>query len=293
MKNKKYISHMIITCCIVLLFVTGCKSESDSYLQFMQRQGVTDNSQSHWQNSNFESVQISSNVAFVCGVKDEYDKTLYQLKNGSYKKISDEAYDFFEFDGKVYYFNSEYKVCCYDMGTESTTVIFSAPMGIQWISLYNGKILCARLNEKFNYVLELYDLNGICKKTYFERKGIITRAAWIGNFVVILEDLTAEVYDLENLKSHYLIKEDGLSDSYMVSDKENLYLSFGRYMIEGNYDTTKSDSQWNGLWKISLSDMEKDEWKMTKISDKSYNKFYCVDGKLYDAKFNLIKLSNS
>ena len=115
------------------------------------------------------------------------------------------------------------------------------------------------------------------------------RIVQIGRFLVSLEDIRIEVYDLENETSHYLICEDGLSDSYMVSAQDNLYISVGRYVIEGNYNTKKADSRWNGLWKISLKDMEMDKWKLTKISTHSYSKFYCVGNRLFDEKFALIE----
>ena len=41
-------------------------------------------------------------------------------------------------------------------------------------------------------------------------------------------------------------------------------------------------------YKISLHDMEKGKWELTKISDHSYSKFYCVENKLYDENFTLI-----
>lgn len=277
--------------CLFTLYLFACnKSESESYLQLLQEQGITDNSQHHWQNSEVESVQISPNGIFVSEVEDKYDKTLYQIENGKYKKIAEQAYGFLEFEGRVYYYNSENKLYCYDIETENTTVIFSVLTDILWISLYDKNILCARRNGIYNKVLELYDFDGKRIKTYFEKRGEFGQMVQIGRFVVFLENLKAEVYDLENRKSHYLICEDGLSDSFMISDQGNLYISVSRYVIDGNYNTSKVDSTWNGLWKISLNDMRMDKWKLTKLSVDSYSKFYCVENKLYDEKFTLIKL---
>lgn len=291
MKNRKN-ELLLLVVCAVTFCLFGCnKSESESYLQLMQEQGITDNSQNHWQNNDSESVQISPNGIFVSGVKDKTDKTLYQIENGTYKKIAEQAYDFFESEGKVYYYNRENKIYCYHIETENTTMVFSVPTDISWIGLYNKNMLCARRSGIYNKVLELYDLDGKCVKTYFDERGRFGQMVRIGRFVVSLENLKAEVYDLENEKSHYLIWEEGLSDSFMVSDQENLYISVGRYTIEGDYSTSKVDSKWNGLWKISLQDLEKDKWELTKISNHSYSKFYCVENKLFDEKFMLIEES--
>lgn len=276
--------------CIFTLCLFGCnKSESKSYLQFLQEQGITDNSQYHWQNCEFNSVQISPNGIIISEVEDKYDKTLYQIKNGKYKKIAEQAYDFFEFGGRVYYYNNENRLYCYNIKTENTTKVFSVSTDISWISLYNENILCARKSGIYNKILELYSLDGKRIKTYYEKRGEFGQMVQIGRFVISLENIKAEVFDLENGESHYLIYEDGLSDSFMVSDQENLYISVGRYVIEGDYNTSKVDSKWNGLWKISLNDMEMDKWEMTKVSTHSYSKFYCVENKLFDEKFTLIK----
>ena len=158
-----------------------------------------------------------------------------------------------------------------------------------WIGLYNKNIVCARRKGIFNNALELYTLDGKKMRTYSPKSRELGRIVQIGRFLVSLEDIRIEVYDLENETSHYLICEDGLSDSYMVSAQDNLYISVGRYVIEGNYNTKKADSRWNGLWKISLKDMEMDKWKLTKISTHSYSKFYCVGNRLFDEKFALIE----
>lgn len=288
-KWKKVLCLFII--CIFSLYLFGCnENESKSYLQLLQEQGITDNSQNHWQNGKSECVQISPNGIFMSEVKNQHDKALYQLENGEYKKIVEEAYGFFEFEGRVYYYNSENNIYCYSIETENTWMLFPVPKdSISWIGLYNNNILCA--SGIFDKVLELYALDGERIKTYFtgRRRGDSGQVVRIGRFVVFLENLEAEVYDLENDKSHYLIWEDGLSDSYMVSDQENLYISVGRYTIEGDYGTSEVDSKWNGLWKISLQDMEKDKWELTKISDQSYSKFYCIENKLFDEEFTLIK----
>ena len=290
MKNRKK-AFLLFIFCIFTLCMAGCnKSESEGYLQLLQEQGITNNSQNHWQNSMSESVQISPKGIFVSEVEDEYDKALYHIENWKYKKIAEQAYGFFEYVGRVYYFNGENKLYCYDVETENTTVLFSVLTDITWISLYNKNILCARESGTFNEVFELYSLDGKRIKTCFEKKGGFGRIVLLGRFVVFLKDIEAEVYDLETGKRqrHYLIYEDGLSDSYMVSDQENLYISVDKYMIKGIGSTSKVDSKWNGLWKISLNDMEKDKWKLTKISDHSYSKFYCVENKLYDEKFTSI-----
>lgn len=286
--GKKALLLLIVSIFTLCLF--GCsKRESESYLHFLQEQGVTDNSQDQWQDSKSSRVQISPHGIFMSEVKNQHDKTLYQLENGEYRKIAEEAYGFFEFGGKVYFYNGDNNVYCYDIGTEHTTMVFSVSMDISWISLYDNNILCAGRSGIFNKVLELYTLDGKWLKTYFDKRGRFGQIVLIGRFVVFLENLKAEVYDLENEKSRYLIWEDGLSDSFMVSNQNNLYISIGRYTIEGDYNTSEVDSKWNGLWKISLSDMEKGNWELTKISDHSYSKFYCVENKLYDEEFLSIK----
>lgn len=289
MKNRKK-ALLLFIICIFTLCLFGCnKSESKSYLQLLQEQGITDNSQYHWQNCQFDSVQISPNGIIISEVEDKYDKTLYQIENGKYKKIAEQAYDFFEFEGRVYYYNNENRLYCYNIKTENTTKVFSVSTDISWISLYNENILCARKSGIYNRILELYSLDGKRIKAYYEKRGKFGQMVQIGRFVISLENLKAEVFDLENGKSHYLIYEDGLSDSFMTSDQENLYISVGRYVIEGDYNTSKVDSKWNGLWKISLNDMEMDKWELTKVSTHSYSKFYCVENKLFDEKFTLIK----
>lgn len=285
--------RLLLIVCMFILCLSGCnKSESENYLQLLQEQGITDNSYNHWQNSKSECVQISSSGIFMNEVDGKHDKELYQLENGEYKKIAEQAYAFFEFEGKVYYYDGENNVYCYDIATESTRMFLPVSMKISWFGLYNNKILCAGRRGILDMVLELYTLDGECVKTYFterKRRDSFGQVVRIGRFVVFLEDLEAEVYDLENDKSHYLIWEDGLSDSYMVSDQENLYISVGRYRIEGDYSTSEVYSKWNGLWKISLYDMEKDNWELTKISDQSYSKFYCVENKLFNENYTLIK----
>lgn len=286
--RKEYIFLFLV--CVFALCLFGCsKSESKSYLELLQEQGITDNSQHHWQNGGSESVQISPNGILISEVEDKYDKTLYQIENGKYKKIAGQAYDFFEFEGRVYYYNDENKLYCYNIKTEDTAVVFSSSTDILWIGLYNKNILCARKDGVYSEVLELYALDGKRIKTYFEKQQNFGQIVRIDRFVVFLEDLKAQVYDLESGESHDLICEEGLSDSFMVSDQENLYISAGRYVIEGDYNTSKVASKWNGLWKISLSDMKMDKWGLTKVSDHSYSKFYCVENKLYDEKFTLLK----
>lgn len=268
--------------CIFILCLSGCsKSESESYLEFLQEQGVTDNSQNHWQNTQNDSVQISSRGTFLRRISD---KALYQIENEGHKKIADEAYDFFEFRGKVYYYNKN-NLYCYDTETEKTTVLIAVPADILWIGLYDENILCARWNETYNIVLERYALDGKRMKKYFEWRGTLGRMTHIGKYVVFLKDLRVVAYDLENGEKHYLIDDEGLSDSFMVAGQENLYISLGRYTIDGNYNNISIDSRWNGLWKISLDDMERDKWNLTKISDRSYSKFYCVENRLYDEEF--------
>ncbi len=289
MKNRKKVLLLFLVCMFALC-LSGCnKSESERYLQFLQRQGLRDNSQHYWQNSGLESVQISTRGTFISEVKDKYDKTLYQIEDGKYKKIAEQAYQFFEFEGKVYYYNSDNKIYCYDIKTENTAVVFSVGTNILWIGLYNKNIVCARRKGIFNNALEFYTLDGKKMRTYSPKSRELGRIVQIGRFLVFLEDIRIKVYDLENETSHYLICEDGLSDSYMVSAQDNLYISIGRYVIEGNYNTKKADSRWNGLWKISLKDMEMDKWKLTKISTHPYSKFYCVGNRLFDEKFVLIE----
>lgn len=289
MKNRKRVFFLFLVCIFILCLVGCNKSESVSYLQFLQKQGIRDNSQHHWQNSEIESVQISSHGTFINEVKDKYDKTLYQIENGKYKKIAEQAYQFFEFEGRVYYYNNDNKLYCYDIKTENTTVVFSVTTHILWIGLYNRNILCARKSGIFNNAVELYTLNGKKVKTYFSKGGELGQTVQIGRFLVFLENLKMEVYDLENEESHYLFHEDGLSDSYMISAQENLYISADRYVIEGDYSTRKADSRWNGLWKISLKDMKMDKWELTKISAHPYSKFYCIENRLFDEKFALIE----
>ena len=290
MGGSKKALLLLIVCSMVILCLSGCKkSESESYLQLLQEQGITDNSQSHWQNSKSECVQISPSGVFMSEVKNRTDKVLYQFEDGQYKKVAEQAYAFLEFEGKVYYYDSESNIYCYDIATESTTMFLSAPLDISWFGLYNDTILCAGRSGISNRVLKAYTLDGNCEKVFFDKRGQLGQVALIGKFVIFLRDLEAEVYDLEDEKSHYLIWEDGLSDSYMVSDQENLYISVGRYKIKGDYSTSEVYSKWNGLWEISLQDMERDKWDLTKISDQSYSKFYCVEKKLFDENFVLIK----
>lgn len=289
MINKKKVIYMFLVF-IFLSCLSACKgSESEKYLQCLQKFGVKDNSQYHWQNSWSDKVQISPNGIFISENEDKYDKILYKIDNGEYKKIAEQVYDFFEFEGRVYFYNSENKIYCYNIETGNTNVLLSSSTDILWISLYKNSILCARRSGIYNNVLELYDLEGKRIKIYFEKRGEFGQIVRIGRFVVFLENIRAEVYDLEEARDRYLFNEDGLSDSFMVSDGGYLYVSVERYVIKGNYNTSKADSQWNGLWKISISDMEKDKWNLTKISDLSYSKFYCIKNKLFDEKFNLIE----
>lgn len=291
--SKRERVFLLLTVCIFTLCLSGCDgSESEGYLQLLQEQGITDNSQNHWQNSKSECVQISSNGIFMNELDGKHDKALYELENGEYKKIAEQAYAFFEFEGKVYYYDGKNNIYCYDIETQSTAMFLSVSMSISWFGLYDNNILCAGISGTLDKVLKLYTLDGECIKTYFterKRRGSFGQVVRIGRFVVFLENLEAEVYDLENDKSHYLIWEDGLSNSYMVSDQENLYMSAGRYVIEGDYSISEVDSKWNGLWKISLQDMQKNKWDLTKISDQSYSKFYCVENKLFDEDFTSIK----
>lgn len=174
-RNRVFLSLFV---CLLVLCVSGCnKSESERYLQLLQEQGITDNTQNHLQNCDREFVQVSPNGVFMSRVKSQHDMALYQLEDGKYKKIAEQAYGFFESEGKVYYY-----------------------------------------------------------------------------------------------------------------DEENLYISAGRYVIEGDYSTSRRDSKWNGTWKIRLSDMEKDKWDLEKISDQSYSKFYCIKNQLFDEKFELIEI---
>ena len=89
MKNRKKVL-LLFPVCMFVLCLSGCnKSESERYLQFLQRQGIRDNSQQYWQNSGLESVQISTHGTFISEVKDKYDKTLYQIEDGEYKYFVD------------------------------------------------------------------------------------------------------------------------------------------------------------------------------------------------------------
>lgn len=288
MKNRKLVLLLLIACLFISCLSACNKSESENYLQLLQEHGIVDNSKTHWQNGKSGCVQISPNGIFVSEVKDQHDKTLYQLVNGKYKKIAEQAYGFFELEGKVYYYDEENNIYCYDIKSKETIMFLSVSMDISWFGLYNNNILFAGRSGIGNKVLKLYNLDGKEIKTYFDKRGKFGQVVRIGRFVVFLEDLEAEVYDLENDKSHYLMWEKGLSDSFMVSSQENLYMSAGRYVIEGDYSTREIYSKWNGLWKISLDDMEKDKWELAKISDRSYSQFYCVENKLYDETFTLI-----
>lgn len=287
-RNRVFLSLFV---CLLVLCVSGCnKSESERYLQLLQEQGITDNTQNHLQNCDREFVQVSPNGVFMSRVKSQHDMALYQLEDGKYKKIAEQAYGFFESEGKVYYYDGENNIYCYEAEARKTKKLFSVSMTtVSWIGLYNHHILCAGRSEIYNRALKLYTLDGNCEKTYFDKSGELGQIAQIGRFVVFLQDLKAEVYDLERDKSHYLIWEKGLSDSFMVIDEENLYISAGRYVIEGDYSTSRRDSKRNGTWKIRLSDMEKDKWDLEKISDQSYSKFYCIKNQLFDEKFELIE----
>ena len=49
MKNRKKVFFLFLVYIFILCLIGCNKSESESYLQFLQKQGIRDNSQHHWQ----------------------------------------------------------------------------------------------------------------------------------------------------------------------------------------------------------------------------------------------------
>lgn len=288
-KNKRRIS---IICTIVLITVLSfiayllyfnCDvwDESDiKYLDFMESLNINDSTDSHLRNM-FENVQITSGRKFI-----KKDSVLYELVDGKHSRVLEKVYCFVVLDSVIYYTKTNTKgLYCYNMTDKTTCRILSKSIDILWFTIYKGDFLCLTQNK-----LMLFSRNNEGEKVLLEYdEPLPDHIVMLGEYLVFCTDIDVQIIDLERRQKRIMSSYNGLAWSDVKAGEESIYFSFQSFFVLGNYNEEKVSSKWNGLWKISLSDIELGKYSLIKISDVFYEKFYCINEKLYDMQFNVIE----
>lgn len=258
----------------------GVDGSDTKYLEFMKSSHITDTTESHLRNMS-ENVQVTPGGEYV-----KKDSVLYEIVDGRRLKIMEEVYQFVVLDSVIYFTKTGTKgLYTYNKMDKTTRTILSEKVDVLWFTVYHGKFLCLTQNK-----LRLFSENGEDEKVLLEYdEPVPDHIVMLGGYLLFCTDADVEIIDLERQQKRVISSDNGLAYSYVYAGEESVYFSFQSYFIKGNKSDEKVDSKWNGLWKIDLSDIASGKYSLVQISDVFYERFYCVNEKLYDAEFSVIE----
>lgn len=97
------------------------------------------------------------------------------------------------------------------------------------------------------------------------------------SWIILIAGGNIDLISMDKKRIKRIQKADALTDNIGVYKDGVLYIGQDVYTIGGNYEIMPRESSQNGLWKINLPDGEKE-----KIQEKSPNRLFLLDGKVYD-----------
>ena len=266
--------------CAMTSFIDNWQTMETDYLNFLVEAGVSDTTEGHLQNMS-ETVQIAEGTQFIKG-----GNNLYRITDGKRKKVIGDVGDFVVLGSEIFYDNTKMGgLCKYNMLDETNKTILPESSGIFWFTVYNDEFLCLTYEDK----AVLYNKKGELQSVISEDVGLLPEEiVLLGDYLFMFSNGEVKMVDLIRRKTEKIRANEGLAYNFAYAGKENIYYSSQAYGIRGDYSEEKVKSKWNGLWKISLADIENEHYRSIRVSDTFYEKFYCIEDELYDVDFNRI-----
>ncbi len=268
------------------------EKKQDLILQLLESD-VRDTTEQHIQNMEEVYQLTNTHILYLEGKKSHKTKLCYVDRRGRDETILVENVKcFVELDGKIYYTKLDKKneidggIYCYDISSGRNKTIVPGKRSVQWFSLYNNSLVFV-----YGDGIGLFDLKEqklIRISDYFP--GLPFNAVLMSEYLMFIQETgDVELFSIKEKDCQMIMERDAMSLDTVACIGDDLYIGMNAYIIGGNFNIKKLDKNWNGLWRFSLSDWEKKNPNaMCKISDKTVQKLYVFNNKLYNENYEMI-----